>query len=135
MLQAVTPVLLKMLHLSCLSSNDVADVAPFPTSHTFGQPLRSIAHLRAPLRTLRGLRCAAKYLLPQRVYLIVCSSLSPDWRWGKKRFFTHRVDAAGVPEGAMADHNNIKINPVFRGMLRENSRGFNQRKYCVKHWS
>jgi hypothetical protein len=33
-----------------------------------------------------------------------------------------------------ADHNNIKLNPVFRGMLRENSRGFNQRKYCDKHW-
>jgi hypothetical protein len=34
MLLVVATLLQKMLHLSCLSYNDVADVAPFSTSHT-----------------------------------------------------------------------------------------------------
>jgi hypothetical protein len=35
MLQAVAPLLLEMLHLKSIIINDVADVAPFPTSHIF----------------------------------------------------------------------------------------------------
>ena len=35
MLQAVAPPLLKMLHLKLININDVADVAPFPTSYIF----------------------------------------------------------------------------------------------------
>src|ERR1700677_1607190 len=34
-------------------------------------------------------------------------------------------------KGAKANHNNIKLNPVFRGMLRKKSRGFNQRKIVI----
>jgi hypothetical protein len=60
-------------------------------------------------------------------------SLSSNGGRGK-RFISHRVDAAGCVKSAKANHNNIKLNPVFRGMLREKSRGFNQRKYCDKHW-
>jgi hypothetical protein len=57
MLPVVATLLLKMLPLSSLASNDVTDVATFPTSYTFSQPLRTFAYLRAPLRTCRGTHC------------------------------------------------------------------------------
>jgi Ribosomal protein S2 len=34
-------------------------------------------------------------------------------------------------QGARANQNNIKLNPVFRGMPGEDSRGFNQRKIVL----
>jgi hypothetical protein len=49
MLQVVATLLQKMLHLNSLTLNDVADVAPFPTSYTLCQPLRTFANLRAPM--------------------------------------------------------------------------------------
>ncbi|MGO8764288.1 MAG: hypothetical protein ACLQSR_04030 [Limisphaerales bacterium] len=45
-------------------------------------------------------------------------SLLPESAEGQ-RFILHRVDAAGDAMGAAANHNNIKLNPVFRGMPRE----------------
>jgi hypothetical protein len=49
---------------------------------------------------------------------------------GEQRFISHRVDAVCVLKGAQADHNNIKINPVFRGMLRENHVVLTKGKLC-----
>ena len=55
MLQVVAPLLLKMLHLKSININDVADVAPFPTSYInyAHHPLFSILHPRRLFGSLR----------------------------------------------------------------------------------
>jgi hypothetical protein len=64
MLRVVALLLQKMLHLSCLISNDVADVAPFSTSYLFANPemyssavksAHNISHLNSLLTVGRGM--------------------------------------------------------------------------------
>jgi len=119
MLRMLSVLLRMVLSLKCLIINNFKDVKPFPRIYQILAPDQPPAFRQNAIATSLF---SATVFIPFRLMARGKTVHFASCRCGR------------LCESAKANHNNIKLNPVFRGMLRENPRGFNQRKYCVKYW-